>query len=414
MAGNMKFSHAVGYRGLCSIKPHNASIGTVLLCTGGNINLTQDPIMSGGVWGAGYANAAPIAYAFNYLALEGSINFEWVNQSAVWMALKKFALTDRTYASEVHLLPDGANGFHGEGWCSSLSFEASEGAALTGSMNFKGDPSDETPGYGIVSNNDVWNLGLEQPEFWSQETDEDWKQNAGTKIDNYGSGIVIDPAQATSLGDKLMYGMGANGRDLAGATLIPYWNTKVSTLKAGKENATLSNLSSGDFDDVDDVINWSVNYNSDLQVLKCCSFGKHLNSQTHTPIGADYILCGEMSGDGNLTVFALRESGSCSFSPTGFHIPKKYLTFTLGGFDANSDNPTGVAKSVVVPNALISSGSTSMATGASYITTDYSFTAIGDGVNPVLYMADSDFASSSSSDDNSQGNGEGGNGGGGE
>ena len=168
-----------------------------------------------------------------------------------------------------------------------------------------------------------------------------------------------------------------------------------------------------------------MNYNSDLQVLKCCSFGKHLNSQTHTPIGADYILCGEMSGDGNLTVFALRESGSCSFSPTGFHIPKKYLTFTLGGFDADSNNPTGVAKSVVVPNALISSGSTSMATGASYITTDYSFTAIGDGVNPVLYMADSDFASSgvetnggnggNSQNNNAEpGNGEGGNGGGGE
>ena len=72
MAGNMKFSHAVGYRGLCSITP-NGGKATPLLCTGGNINLTQDPIMSGGVWGAGYANAAPIAYAFNYLSLEGSI-----------------------------------------------------------------------------------------------------------------------------------------------------------------------------------------------------------------------------------------------------------------------------------------------------------------------------------------------------
>ena len=59
MAGNMKFSHAVGYRGLCSIKPKSDEKATVLLCTGGNINLTQDPIMSGGVWGAGYANAAP-------------------------------------------------------------------------------------------------------------------------------------------------------------------------------------------------------------------------------------------------------------------------------------------------------------------------------------------------------------------
>ena len=164
--GNMRFSHAVGYRGLFSIEQGTGeqTDKTVFLCTGGNINLTQDPIMSGGVWGAGYANAAPIAYAFNYLSLEGSANFEWVNQSKVWNAIKKFAFTERTEQTLVNLLPDGANGFHGYGWCSSVSFEASEGAALTGSMNFKGDPSDKRenegedgigpndPKYGIISN----------------------------------------------------------------------------------------------------------------------------------------------------------------------------------------------------------------------------------------------------------------------
>lgn len=363
MAGNMKFSHAVGYRGLCSIKPKNENDATVLLCTGGNINLTQDPIMSGGVWGAGYANAAPIAYAFNYLSLEGSVNFEWVNNKNVWEALRKFAFIDRTNATTVRMLPDGVNGFHGDGWCSSISFEASEGAALTGSMNFKGDPSDTVGG--IVSSNDVETLGIGE-----------------RQVEKLGISESINRLDGQDQNDMLKFGTGNNGVNLAGATLIPYWNTKVSTYdKTGKFTA------------VDDVINWSCSYNSDLQVLKCCSYRKNLNEDTQTPIGADYILCGEMSGEGSLTVFALRESGACSFAPTGFHTRKNYLTFTLGGFqdalDINS-NDTRTPMWVTVPNALISSGSTAMATGASYITCDYSFTAIGDGVNSVVMMSEKD------------------------
>jgi len=65
----LQFSHAVGYRGYCSLNSTN------ILCTGGNINLTQEPIMGSGVWGAGYANATQIAYAWNYLQLEGNANF---------------------------------------------------------------------------------------------------------------------------------------------------------------------------------------------------------------------------------------------------------------------------------------------------------------------------------------------------
>ena len=175
----MQFSHAVGYRGLASIR------GQTLLCTGGNISLTQDPIMSGGVWGAGYANAAPIAYAFNYLSLEGSINFEWVqNQgggtSQMWNVMKEFAFTDRTTASAMKIQPDGKNGFNGNGWCSSLSFEASEGAALTGSCNFKGDPGQE------------------------------------------------DSIVADGEGDNSATGLGQPAtKGLVGAVLIPYWQTAV-------------------------------------------------------------------------------------------------------------------------------------------------------------------------------------------
>ena len=398
--GNMRFSHAVGYRGLFSIEQGTTDQPekTVFLCTGGNINLTQDPIMSGGVWGAGYANAAPIAYAFNYLSLEGTANFEWVNQSKVWNAIKKFAFTERTEQTLVNLLPDGANGFHGYGWCSSVSFEASEGAALTGSMNFKGDPSDsrENEGengiqpsdtkYGIVSNNDVRNLGLLQPNDWDGEYPLNNNPKLGTNPSVERLDGLDDTLNSGAGGEgaiKLAFGMGNNGENLAGPTLIPYWNTKAATCESKDIHDK--------YTDIDDIINWSCSYNSDLQVLKCCSYGKNLHRDTHTPIGADYILCGEMSGEGSITVFALRESGACAFGASGFHTPKYNLAFVLGGFDVDPiTNPKGVPKTVLIPNALINSGSTSMATGASYISCDYSFTAMGDGVNGVMLMTDGD------------------------
>lgn len=315
MPGIMEFSHAVGYRGLASIKPHGDEEKTTLLCTGGNINLTQDPIMSGGVWGAGYANAAPIAYAFNYLSLEGSMNFEWVE--GIWESVKKFAISDRTAQHHVELLPDGLNGFKGNGWCSSLSFDASESAALTGSMNFKGDPSDEEGG--VVA--------------------------GSTDYTSKGAGTPTDPQHL-----------------LVGNTLIAYWQTTVR--ESSDVSFDQTGASVGSWRDMKDIINWSCSYNSDLQVLKCCNY------QDTAPIAPDYILCGEMSGEGSYTIFKIQNN----FSPSSYHNVRA-LQFQIGA-----------SHLVTIPSVLISSGSTAMATGASYITCDYSFTAIGDGVNSIIKM----------------------------
>lgn len=206
MAKQLTLSHSVGYRGLCKL----GEDGTVLLCTGGNINLSQDPIMGSGVWGAGYMNAAPISFAWNYLNLEGSANFE-LTTGGVWQALEKFALAERANEKgyKVVLLPDGTNGFNGNGWCSSLSFDASEGQAITGTFNFKGDPS----GGGF---------------------------SAGATPNTTG------------------YGAGTPG-NIAGPTLIPYWDTYVSAVK----NEKLEKL--------EDIINWSVSYNADIQMIKLCN-----------------------------------------------------------------------------------------------------------------------------------------------
>lgn len=307
----MTFSHAVGYRGLASIG------GTTILCTGGNINLTQDPIMSGGVWGAGYKNAAPIAYAFNYLSLEGSVNFEWTTGSAagtssgVWSTLKSFAIEDRTTKKAVKLLPDGKNGFDGQGWCSSLSFEASEGAALTGSLNFKGDPGDNS-------------------------------------------------ITATGEGDESAAGLGtpvASG--LVGAVLVPYWKTSV-----GIGDVEEGSLMATSYEIQTDILNWSCSYNSDLQVLKCCNY------QAEAPISADYIVCGEMSGEGSYTIFKI----SGNFAPTAYH-GERGIQFTIDD------------KTVTIARALVNSGSTSMTTGASYVSCDFAFTALGNGTESILTMS---------------------------
>jgi hypothetical protein len=214
--------------------------------------------MGTGVWGGGYQNATPIAYAWNYLNLEGSANFELTKKGdsqehGAWYMLNQTAFTDRVNAAAICLLPDGNNGFTGPGWISSLSFEASEGAAITGSFNFKGDPS--------------------------------------------GDNITAD-----GNGDTSAFGVGGASASqkapFAGATLVPYWETNVTAASTTESQETLK-----------DIISWSCSYNSDIQMLKCC------NLETKAPLSADYILLGDMTGDCNYTIFTLKGN----FNPAKYH-----------------------------------------------------------------------------------------------
>lgn len=321
MAQNgLKFSHAVGYRGLAKID------GEVVLCTGGNINLTQDPIMGSGVWGAGYKNIAPIAWAWNYLQLEGSINYELVASAELWSKLNNVAISNRANKDgySFTLFPDGKNGFDGKAWVSSLSFDASEGSAVTGSLNFKGDPS---------------------------------KSNA---------------IKAGQDGDDSATGLGGSTvSKFAGPTIVPYWRTSVSI--GGSENKK-------------DIISWNVSYNSDLQFVKCC------NMESESPLSADYIMCGEATADGSYTIFKIADD----FKPGNYHAKKTNLTFKIN-MDSESNEGSGYTgaiynnssnKQLKIPYALVNSGSTAMATGASYITSEFSFTGVGDGTNAIVSMDD--------------------------
>jgi hypothetical protein len=98
---------------------------------------------------------------------------------------------------------------------------------------------------------------------------------------------------ATGEGDTTKLGVSNGQSGFAGATLVPYWKTKV--MANGKDET--------------DIISWSCSYNSDIQMLKCC------NMETSAPLSADYILLGDMTGDCNYTVFTLRGN----FNPAKYH-----------------------------------------------------------------------------------------------
>ena len=134
-----------------------------------------------------------------------------------------------------------------------------------------------------------------------------------------------------------------------------------------------------------DIISWNCSYNSDLQLLKCC------NMETESPLSADYILCGEATAEGSYTIFKLANE----FAPGAYHSVKKNLSFFLNMSDEASPghDRTGALyandniKNITIPYVLVNSGSTSMTTGAQYITSEFSFNGIGNGVDPVLCMS---------------------------
>ncbi len=372
----LSFSHSVGYRGLfrvgaCTYTPMpgaapstyalSGSMAT-LLCTGGNISLTQEPIMGSGVWGAGYMNAGSSSYAYNYLSLEGSGNFELTTDFGAWYRFGDI-IQDRSKPLFINLLPDGWNGYHGGAWVSQLGFECSEGAAVTGNMSFKGDPG------GKVGNNPA----------------------------------IVASGEPRGNASWSSWGAGYGG-NIAGDTLVPYWRTGMG-FGTGYSNSSMSSVAVGPFPAYNngvnqnmqgvqvnaanklfsDVTSWSVNYNSDVQMLKCVRY------ETTSPLSADYILCGEASCDGSYTIF--RVSGE--FAPGAYHKKRRNMTFLINAnhADSVSDHPssgqgyetaTDSVLWVVVPYCLISSGSTSMTTGAQYVTSEFSFTGIGDGISPIM------------------------------
>lgn len=236
------FSHEVGFYGVVFID------GVQLLATSGSVNLNTEPMYSSGVWGAGWYNAAEqVAYAVNYMRIEGDVGFE-LTKGDTFTKLKEFAFTKRAdplRASDYfQILPQGKSGYIGPAWCSGCNFTASENALVTGGFNYSSGKMDANS----------WVTGVDQ---------------------TYDGGLTSESALGV-----------AGGLPFAATDVYPYWASKVSI---GSTVLTVAKLN--------DVISWSANYSSQINYVAFC------NGQTSNVKEADYIMVGPMTADGSLTIF---------------------------------------------------------------------------------------------------------------
>lgn len=314
-----KFTPNVGYRGIAKLD------NVILLATGGSFNQSHTNIPSSGVWGAGYQNAAEIvAYSNNYIQIDGSVSIE-LTAGDVFDRVKKFAFTNRgsEKGTLVEIYPNGFDGFMGYSWCTSMSFQASSDANITSDIGFKS--------YLDGENNKVI------------------------------TGYSVSDAE-----NKM--GQSGGSLDFAYNSLFPYWFSYVSELKDGGKS------------EMEDIIDWSCSYSSDLVMMKLCGKGEdgaeaYVNSEDSiTPLAPDYVALGSMSADCNLTIFALKDR----FKPEAFHRQMGF-EFTMRSPSAPNDR-----KTITIPKAVSTSTSGSITSGASWIQAAFPFTAIGDGANPPL------------------------------
>ena len=365
--GKTLFSGDAGYRGIVTLggikDGTGASSPVILLATSGQVNINHEPIFSQGVWGAGYMNAAEqVAYANNYLRLEGSFAFQlskMIGQGDTFKdgdyvtkdknvrdcvsAINDFAFVNRgnPEGTFIQILPNGEQGFQGVGWCSSLSFNCSEGDVVNCDSNFQSyiDGMSEDEG---VKNRIITG------------------QSTNSKLGASGGNLPLAP----------------NG-------LFPYWATQVFTGEAG-------GLATEAIKQLPDITSWSASYNSQIVPLKCCrqpndlpsvpgkeEYGYAAEDGEGAPLGPDYILIGTMNADGNYTVFRLRGD----FAPEAYHQDRSLRFQIAPSFAPNSDDI-----GIYIPTAVNQSGSTSIQSGSQYITAEFSFSAVGNGKNPPLAL----------------------------
>jgi hypothetical protein len=86
---------------------------TFLLCNSSGLNRQVAPLMSEGVWGAGWYNAAQDTnYADSQQHFEGGINFELQGASSVWNLLRDWLVEQRVDAQSVELSPNGIDKYN--------------------------------------------------------------------------------------------------------------------------------------------------------------------------------------------------------------------------------------------------------------------------------------------------------------
>lgn len=307
-----QFSYDIGYYGTVKIGEQG------LLATGGNISVQYSPIFTTGVWGAYWKNVTDkIAYAPNYITLSGSVNYQLTVNIAT--LLQDFAFENRDQSKTCTIYPNGVAGYQGAMWCTGCGFSTSQDSLVTGDISLK---SGNTSSSITTSNN-----------------------SSKTKTD-------------TSIINSISEGY----RDV-----FPYWGTGVYLTELN--DTSTRNTPSKSSTQINDIIDWSASYSSQLVFVACCNY-------TSTMLQADYCCLGSMQAQGSFTMFKIgsylqpaniQKHNSCSIS--------MQPASGKSGFD-------------IMYGAIIWTGaSTDVQTGSSLIQSSFNWSALGNTIQPPMKFA---------------------------
>ena len=347
------FTYDIGYMGVVRMGTYggNSTDGytqpaspTTILSTGGNITVTQTPIFTTGVWGAGWYNAAQqIAYAPNYITTSGSINFQLTYNKTVaaggndmFTQLQDYAFEKRNLGKYLYILPNGVAGYKGVGWCQGCSFTASADAIVTGDTSFK--------------TGNVENCIFTDQATASSEKGPNMPKTQKNPID-------------AAFGDDYL-------------DVFPFWasGVKLTKFEQGQTQADVSTKrnQTGTVVLRDDIMDWNTSYSSQLVlVATCANYNSLAQSQQ-----AKYADLGTMTAQGSFTIF--RVAGD--IDPNLIRACR-HCTIQMGTAKA----PAEKAK-IKFGSVVFSSGSTDVQTGSSFIQSSFSFTALGNGQDPIMKL----------------------------
>lgn len=354
------FTYDIGYMGVVKmgnveIKDQDGNIiqeessldtAITILATGGNISVQQSPMFTTGVWGAGWYNAAQqIAYAPNYITTSGSINFQLTYDSQVqgnaFDQLQDFAFENRNLGKKLYILPNGVAGYQGQGWCQGCSFTASADSIVTGDTNFK---------TGNVEN--------------------------CISTESAGANSIKGPNLDKSATNPISTSIGSDYLDV-----FPFW-------ASGVYLTDMRNQTQEDVDTTrpteevdksslllrDDIMDWNASYSSQLVLVATCANYTNLSDSKQ----AKYAALGTMTADGSFTIFRV----STDLDPNKIRACRKCI-IEMG----TAKHPDQKAQ-IKYGSIIFSNGSTDVQTGSSFIQSSFSFTALGDGQNPIMKLVD--------------------------
>jgi hypothetical protein len=350
--GNLQFNHETGFHGVVKIgteplaNSKTPSVGdanlATILATSGSCSIEHQPIISQGVWGAGWYNAAEqVAYSNNVLKMSGSVGYELI-KGKVFEAILSFGFENRAadYGHGFVILPDGQHGFVGPGWCSSVDMTASSDANVTGNIGYSS----------AILSRATASIGANF--IFDDE-----------KLANAREGVGAHPGVG-------IHGTGATGDQFL--ALYPFWASSVES------NGSV----------IPNVQDWQASYSSSVEFMTLCS-GYQGDGTTKGPITPDYIMVGSMSGQGSLTYIGL----SSQISVDKIYAQKSYSIIVRPNSDLSNTTHWG---KIDLPSVVYSNVQTQTSTGSQLVTASVSFTALGDGTKPP--MSFSKYSGSTSSD----------------